>query len=1713
MKSEKPKKLKIVETDGCIAKSCMAARTSSVNVPSTRGPHTPGLATSRQTGPARGSVGGAPRGGAGGVRPPAPGGGGRDPPPPRRNPGPGGSGSTAGTSTNANATTRSNGATALSRGGDPSGGSSGATPSLRPFVAVAAATEHFDRVSAAVASGTPLTRNQRPVTTYSVPSLGRTERVEVTHEDGWTGVETVCHPRVFEGMCLENLLWTVAHNLGCTELRPHLCANPRTCGLAHWDGKTHGNLCGAALIGACPHGDRCRHVHLAETINIPAEAVVGGGATGGAGTGAPRRRAPAPASRLPERICWKWFLHLAYPERYAECSGHCTYAHGEDRQHIPPEFRAFDELVAGPAEPLLRHLQAAIDEIVKVTTEYERAHPTSITSMNRGVLPAFDKAAHSTWYSLWFRGRDNLRKGEKGDPQALALFGEADNPRERLVWVTALRLQTCYNSEPMAALKSGLVPEIKVIGRTDAVLPSDRCTVCQGGCTCMHGAHVPELEFTKEGDRVVSVHAGKSKAIDLENFNGRRSTPQPRQDLTLDYRAYIAALAAYETNKIKVGEVLSGHVRTARERLSTPLKQRVDELSNRMIRAYTRVCLIPADATIEIRPPVVEAVASVSPTTLGAMPRLATRSPEELAARRSAYALALVPWCPVLAADGVRRAEAARVAEAARAAEAAEAAAKKAEFVACVTAFRDLHAVKPLPEVLLSDAGMRLQLYFEEQRYAVMPTADPGEAPRDAPVQDGTGRLVLFSHEGRLYMRKANAVRGTLEPACDFVFGEFAKAMKDVTPEMLTDYLKTGAIDLISLWTFIGPGMYENWSLYQEQGKPSPWETYRAYVDAQRYYWDTHNIIKVTRKRDKRHEPTKRGKQGKHAHDGEEEQCDEFVVRSELKERYVNFRAYLLNIPKTDVRAGLVGTEEYAALACAEPLLFKDFLEAKTTSGSTVTFASWIQDDAERAAVKAVYDAYPGCYWELARIYHALVLRYAPSITFEQMQANTAAAISYCRSSASRAGGVTFEEFAANQAVLEEYYLKRKPGQTLEEFQRDVAEGWESVVVRGHVPQSTTVPSAAFFSERIHLLKSVVGAMLHEAPAIATLSTVEAMLKHIHDTGDHPFGRGFRVPGDKPGFNDIFVQPTLWDGILFRLAREMVKAAPDAETIRALYTQLPASDDAARDVCGTVRAQLDAIHADEVAAVTARWAAKKGPKSARKEKQAAELAATDANYQRALVANGISAADLWTAADDVHAKSFLPLVARIAEGEEAAVEALVAAITSAEERARAAERAAAEVRREAAAAAAAAAANRFSRFSRLARDADEDEVVIGADGTIVVRRDDDDDADSTDSDDSTDSEAEGVRGKPKNALQTGGKLSALATAKAAAKAAAIRAKAGAGAETGVKAGADEGDDTMARLDRALGVVKKKDITRYISEMKLDGALIIAIGPFPSHEAASPVLSLLRTRMGGFAAIKVNDEGVVEVHLIIKASGGKHNNPMGEKLRMNLVSDGFPMSALIADIAEVMGWEENTIDTRFTLPVVALAELAAVAAAKRKAEEAAAAKRKAEEEAAAAAAKRKAEEEAAAAAALASSRAGAATEEVWDGVDLVAPSTGRTGDAPSEADIAAADAEDFALGVVGGRARTPAEERAAEKAAAAAKRQAEQDAARARTAARKAEKEADKAARLAGRERVPAPVGGAGGAGHAVGGGKPKSSLPRLLTGKGVDSAVVYDDDE
>ena len=984
-------------------------------------------------------------------------------------------------------------------------------------------------------TGTPEGQNKPAITIVAL--VPREISKKIVGEDGFHSIVTEI---VFEKntmtLCADSLKWT--EFAASNKSREGLCSGPKQCGHKHFP-KNKGSLCGYALAGiACTHTD-CKYIH---TLEFPRVA-------GGAGrvTGAGRVAGAIAMGRrhyFPTLHC-KGYLAKQYGISAPECTG-CGFAH--ETLAETETIKEFNRRIATGTLDVQKMLIAVWTALSSVT-KFENSELYNLVHHSGFPLPSFERKNASAIFTAWMFAASKGRRVDREsgtciDPNAFSLFGVADNEEENMVWELCRRFKTCTASTYMHQYKTFGHSEKQLIlaPAVGVTISSEQCIICQGGVNCKHGVHF----------------GGSTLAIDIDNFNGKSSR------LPVNTTKMFARLAEIKVERISLRSRLTGRDRKVVEETLTALNKEEKSLMSEYYARPVTMQLFDSETTATALDTRLSRTGETTITGVFdeadydfALPVPVDETEEQKSVREAA---------------DVARIERLRIKREREEAERLVMATRNASEMLAIQ-YGDYDALRPY---LFPRLFVEVSIEAEPEKIYSL-------GLHTALAIDGK-RNVFVTSSGKKFVIAPPAPGKHLFDHFSAIDNEWIDMQLDVyhsmafDEELVNEFMKTGANSYISFWDF--KSVREMWSKYKSHNVKLSWSRFVDTVSVKRDTWTNLGLVRRTFT-----EWVKGEGKVVREHIEEDPNCWE-------KREYLDFWSFYFEIPKHDIRSGLIGESWASTLAQSESALFDRFLSERTPSE---TFVAWILKDEVRSATKTLWETNQNSSWSTLVKYTTVVTRRTTTISLETFLENSALTLKYCNSRASQNvgapnAGITLAQFLEFPEEYIEFYA-RVTDKSFDDFIADKKEGWMTVPFR----KVEHLNLAALSHAKPDAFKALIKALSN------TFSTGNDILSTVYNSGELPYG--LVLPfffGDKK----YTVRASIWDHILFQLIVAVSAIKPNKEVIKSLLSQLPSDDGTAESILSAACDKLSADHKSTIASKEQEIEVIRASRSSNKEKKA-----------------------------------------------------------------------------------------------------------------------------------------------------------------------------------------------------------------------------------------------------------------------------------------------------------------------------------------------------------------------------------------------------------------------------------------------------------------------------------------------------------------------------
>ena len=998
--------------------------------------------------------------------------------------------------------------------------------------------------------------------------------------------------------CRKNIRASVAYSKGETELFNELRHEQKDCKFPHFNPKKFGgkHLCADALRQEPCRYAECRNLH---PVNYPSIArsdgvIVGVRSSGGGARSNGAGRGPRPAGTYQPRItnkllCWKELalsLSVKLPAEESPCTGGCGFAHNVKDQHIPPQVKEFDALVASGQQATLAAVQEWTLEVYKVISSLSpEAHARFLEVNNVTQIPEKTQFHLDMLFKQWYKAACHERSN--GNPNGLALFEGPDSAKENLVWELCRRMNICWTSEKHAkqmlggknelccptkreagaerinyrAVREGLESKVaqlqaehsttmdifnnkkeeqsvrqaakdklkqvkeQLTAATRALQTAELVPICQGGATCRNGVH-----------KELCGPSGVLAAIDMANFCGRSSSYNNHSDIIkmrADLNSRIKKLQREYDSAKDDTSVTRGAEKLAHDQRLSALKQEIAQLIEEVCKTFNLTRLFPEPGQYK---PIIFA-------------------PEQQQVEAARYVFNEGDFEPLEAVETHEETE--------------------EEFItrARLNVFRQLsHRFNREKQqrvskyILKCVKKMRGAAAKEHHAIAFAPTSEEARKkyesmlltksicllPYDPAVTGRTatrdGRTIFYFTETQVFVSTAAGYKlytgSILTPV-------LAARVSSFSQELYRQFFNSCAFTSMSYHNYNHPFTREAWTHFSANpsSQSMGWLAFEKDVSAMRAKWDSLGMVTkktVTEGAWDKEDPTK-NIQIEEVYEG----CPEKDLI------FADFWGYYFNIPKTsDLK--VVGTAQAALVAAESMSLFQEFLTNKSVLlqdkvvVSTKTFAEWLTVNPKYTAAFAALNSgsFQGYSFRTITFFVNSVTPVSAAISIDDFVANEMLVRLWVSSAASRNiggafGGVEFSTFATAPFDYHEYYTSFYPtvGRTFAEYLEARADGWKM----------TKTSTKALMQQRslAHLPKE---AFAHAAAIKQHLNLKDSIL-----FGSKPTKLTINLSSKV-----LQVTPSIYDNQLCQLAKLLSNTKPNCDAVRAILAKLPSSEAQAR---------------------------------------------------------------------------------------------------------------------------------------------------------------------------------------------------------------------------------------------------------------------------------------------------------------------------------------------------------------------------------------------------------------------------------------------------------------------------------------------------------------------------------------------------------------------
>ena len=391
------------------------------------------------------------------------------------------------------------------------------------------------------------------------------------------------------------------------------CSGPKNCGYRHCDVRPLKGICGEHLVTGkcttknCPRA-HVKEINAHERITIPEPTRVSTPEPTPKPTREPTRvsiristreptnvstREPTNVStNVPKRFMCQYNLEFKLGVSNKKCSYNvCSFAHSEKEQDIPSHIKSFVTENSIINEDTMM-------EIIKVLKE-SKFNEEIVKYLSYGSWPAMTSQNVSVWLNLWNYAQLKYRKIE---PNALALFGEVNGLKEKMVWDVCRRLNYCPSSAAMKQQEIFGISNQPLVNRLKKI-NNDDIFVCQGGANCNKGAHHFD-SFDADQNAIYAL-------IDKNNLNGNSSNWESHKYLELKRKSIYDQHSLLKNRLVELQNMLnknnkryvSGNVRKDGKELLQIIKANMANLRDEYTNNYPLYQMLPVDTKICIKDP------------------------------------------------------------------------------------------------------------------------------------------------------------------------------------------------------------------------------------------------------------------------------------------------------------------------------------------------------------------------------------------------------------------------------------------------------------------------------------------------------------------------------------------------------------------------------------------------------------------------------------------------------------------------------------------------------------------------------------------------------------------------------------------------------------------------------------------------------------------------------------------------------------------------------------------------------------------------------------------------------------------------------------------------------------------------------------------------------------------------------------------------------
>ena len=992
--------------------------------------------------------------------------------------------------------------------------------------------------------------------------------------------------------CRKNIRASVAYSKNEKDLFEQLRHDQKDCTHPHFNPKKFGgkHLCADALRQEPCRYAECRNLHPVNYPQIARPTSSGGAVVRSGGGGA---RAPRPTGNYQPRItnkllCYKELalsMNVKLNADEEPCAGGCGFAHNVKDQHIPPQVKEFDALVASGQQATLAAVQEWTLEVYKVISSMSPESHARFLEVNTVTqIPDKTQFHLDMLFKQWAKAASNERSN--GNPNGLALFEGPDSAKENLVWELCRRMNVCWTSEKHAkqllggknelccptkrevgaervnyrAAREGLETKVAQLQAehcnlkaiinnkqeeesvrkaaskkgeqvkkdlstaTRALQTAELVPICQGGATCRNGVH-----------KELCGPSGVLAAIDIANFCGRSSSYNNHSDIAKMRADLISRIKKLQREYDSLKDNTSierGSEKVAYDQRLSGLKQDIALLIEEASKTYNLTRLFPEPGQykpiIFVPEQQVEAeryiynAADFNPLEIVQTPE---ETLEQFVARIRLNVFRQL-------SHRFNREKQQRVSK---------------YILKCVKKMRgasakEHHAIAFAPTS--EEARKKYESMLLTKSICLLPY-DPAVTGRTA-TRDG--RIIFYFTEEQVFV--ATTVGYKLYTG-SILTPVLAARVSSFSQELYRQFFNSGAFTSMSYHNYTHPLTREAWVQFSANPSSQPigWVAFEKDVSAMRDKWNSLGMVTkktVTEGAWDKEDPTK------NIHI---EEVYEGCPEKDLI--YADFWGYYFNIPKTsDLK--VVGTTQAASVAAESMSLFQEFLTNKSVLiqdkvVTTNTFAEWLTVHPKYTAAFAALNSgsFQGHTFRTICFFVNSVASVSATISIEDFVANEMLVRLWVSCAASRNiggafGGVEFSTFATAPFDYHKYYSSFYPtiGRTFAEYMAARADGWDMVKTStkaimqqsslAHLPKEAFA-DAASIKQHLSLMDSI---KFGAKPAKLTINTSSKVLK---------------------------VTPSIYDIQLCQLAKLLSHNKPNRDAVRAILSKLPTSETQARD--------------------------------------------------------------------------------------------------------------------------------------------------------------------------------------------------------------------------------------------------------------------------------------------------------------------------------------------------------------------------------------------------------------------------------------------------------------------------------------------------------------------------------------------------------------------